>query len=70
MMKEDRLDSFFKMQKSPHGLFYLREPIHNYARSTNPDFKQEVHTYIFFGAPFTRTLTDFTFDFHILFDLL
>ena len=41
-----------------------------YARSTFPDLKQEVHTYIFL-APFSvLTLTDFTFDFHILLDLL
>ena len=42
----------------------------SYARSTNPDFKQEVHTYIFLGAPFTSTLTDLTFDFHILLERL
>ena len=42
----------------------------NYARSTKPDFRQEVHTYIFFDPPSVLTLTDFTFDFHILLDLL
>ncbi len=38
----------------------------NYARSTLPDLKHEVHTYIFFVPPFSVfTRTDFTFDFHI-----
>lgn len=41
-----------------------------YARSTFPDLKQEVHTYIFFAAPFTFTFTDLILDFHILLDLL
>ena len=36
-----------------------------YARSTHPDFKQEVQTYIFLAPPSVFTLTDFTFDFHI-----
>ena len=35
-----------------------------------PDFKQEAHTYNFFGVPFTLQLTRLMFDFHILFDLL
>ena len=38
--------------------------------STLPDFKQEAHTYNFFGVPFTLQLTRLMFDFHILFDLL
>ena len=37
----------------------------SYARSTRPDFKQDVHTYIFLEPPSVFTLTDFTFDFHI-----
>ena len=41
-----------------------------YALSTFPDLKQEVHTYIFFAPPSVLTLTDFTFDFHILFERL
>ena len=41
-----------------------------YARSTFPDLRQEVQTYIFLAAPLTLTLTDFTLDFHILLDLL
>ena len=42
----------------------------NYARSTLPDLKQEVQTYIFLAPPFTFTLTDLMLDFHILLDLL
>ena len=42
----------------------------NYARSTFPDLKQEVQTYILLEAPFTFTLTDLMLDFHILFDRL
>ena len=42
----------------------------DYALSTLPDLRQEVQTYIFLAAPFTFTLTDLIFDFHILFDLL
>lgn len=38
----------------------------NYARSTKPDFKHEVQTYIFLVPPFELTLTDLTLDFHIL----
>ena len=34
------------------------------------DFKQDVQTYIFFAPPSVLTLTDFTFDFHILFERL
>ena len=37
----------------------------NYALSTRPDFRHDVHTYIFFDPPSVFTLTDFTFDFHI-----
>ena len=46
------------------------EPHDNYALSTKPDLKQEVHTYILWVPPFTLTLTDFTFAFHILLDRL
>ena len=47
------------------SLLYL-----HYARSTFPDFKQEVQTYILFVAPFSvLTRTDFTLDFHIFGDL-
>ena len=35
------------------------------ARSTRPDFRQDVQTYIFLEPPSVLTLTDFTFDFHI-----
>ncbi len=49
-------------------LFYS-ESFH-YARSTAPERKHLVQTYIFFVPPFTFTLTDFTLDFHILLDLL
>ena len=42
----------------------------NYARSTLPDLKQDVQTYIFLEAPFTFTFTDLMLDFHILLDLL
>ncbi len=51
------------------GILRCRIPLF-YARSTLPDFRQDVHTYIFFAAPFTFTLTDLIFDFHILLDLL
>lgn len=36
-----------------------------YARSTRPDLRQDVHTYIFFEPPSVFTRTDFMFDFHI-----
>lgn len=42
----------------------------NYALSTLLDLRQEVHTYSFFGAPFTLHFTDLILDFHILLDLL
>ena len=42
----------------------------DYARSTRPDFRQDVHTYIFLEPPSVFTLTDFTFDFHIFGDFL
>ena len=43
----------------------------SYARSTLPDFKQEVHTYVFLAPPFSVLIfTDFTFDFHIFGDFL
>jgi hypothetical protein len=42
----------------------------NYALSTKPERKQEVHTYIFLAPPFTLTLTDLTFAFQIALDLL
>ena len=38
----------------------------DYARSTRPDFRQDVQTYIFLDPPSVLTLTDFTFDFHIV----
>ena len=41
-----------------------------YALSTNPDLKQEVHTYIFLAPPLTLTFTDLMLDFHILLVLL
>ena len=44
--------------------------VFSYARSTFPDLRQEVQTYILRAAPLTLTLTDFTLDFHILFDRL
>ena len=37
----------------------------DYARSTRPDFRQDVQTYIFLDPPSVLTLTDLTFDFHI-----
>jgi len=42
----------------------------NYALSTKPERKQEVHTYIFLAPPLTLTLTDLTFAFQIALDLL
>lgn len=42
----------------------------DYARSTLPDFKQEVQTYSFFVAPFTLHLTDLMFGLNILFVFL
>lgn len=41
-----------------------------YARSTAPERKQDVHTYIFFAPPATFTRTDFTFAFQILLERL
>lgn len=49
------------------GCFYIID----YALSTKPDLKQEVHTYVFLAPPSAvLILTDFTLDFHILLDLL
>ena len=44
--------------------------VSDYARSTRPDFRQEVHTYIFLDPPSVLTRTDFTLDFHIFGDFL
>ena len=41
-----------------------------YALSTFPDFRQEAHTYNFFGVPFTLQLTRLMFDFHMRLDFL
>ncbi len=41
-----------------------------YARSTAPERRQDVHTYIFCEPPAVLTLTDLTFAFQTLFDLL
>lgn len=49
---------------------FCRLSIADYARSTLPERRQEVQTYIFFVPPFTFTLTDLRFDFHILLLLL
>ena len=48
------------------NLFFILLQVQTvYARSTRPDFKQDVQTYIFLDPPSVFTLTDFTFDFHI-----
>ena len=44
--------------------------VSDYARSTRPDFRQEVHTYIFLDPPSVLTRTDFTLDLHIFGDFL
>ena len=44
--------------------------VSDYARSTRPDFRQEVHTYIFLDTPSVLTRTDFTLDLHIFGDFL
>ena len=62
---------FNRMKKKPRknpGLNYHQTL--DYALVTAPDLKQEVHTYIFLGPAVVKTLTDLTFDFHILFDFL
>ena len=50
--------------------FYDARLSRDYALSTLPERRHEVHTYIFFVPPFTFTLTDFKFDFQILLLLL
>lgn len=52
------------------SLFYSFAGSNYYARSTRPDLKQDVQTYIFLEPPSVFTLTDFTFDFHIFGDFL
>mgnify|MGYP006956715382 FL=1 len=55
------------------GSFLLFEYVFssiNYARSTKPERRHEVHTYIFLDPPSVLTLTDLTLAFHILLDLL
>ena len=42
----------------------------SYALSTLPDFRQDVHTYIFLAPAPTFTFTDLTLDFHILLERL
>ena len=42
----------------------------DYARSTKPERKHEVQTYIFLAFPLTFTLTDLTLAFQTLLDLL
>lgn len=59
-----------KIKKFPFGQQLLYVSFHSYARSTFPDFKQEVQTYIFLAAPLTLTFTDLILDFHILLDFL
>ncbi len=51
-------------------IMFCRLSIADYARSTLPERRQEVQTYIFFVPPFTFTLTDLRFDFHIVLLLL
>lgn len=51
-------------------IMFCRYSIADYARSTLPERRQEVQTYIFFVPPFTFTLTDLRFDFRILLLLL
>lgn len=51
-------------------IMFCRLSITAYARSTLPERRQEVQTYIFFVPPFTFTLTDLRLDFHILLLLL
>lgn len=50
--------------------FYFAQSKCDYALSTFPERRHEVHTYIFFVPPFTFTRTDFKFDFQILLLLL
>ena len=52
------------------SLFYSFAGSNYYARSTRPDLKQDVQTYIFLEPPSVFTLTDFTFVFHIFGDFL
>ena len=71
-MKYDSLYSLGKKKDIAHTISFLTSysATPDTARSTFPERRQEVHTYILFVQPSTLTLTDFTFAFHILFDLL
>ena len=57
-------------ERFPVFLIIISGWISNYARSTFPLLRQEVHTYILLAAPFTFTFTCLTFAFQILLDLL
>ena len=72
LMKQDCLYSLGKKKDIVHTISFLKSysATPETARSTFPERRQEVHTYIFFVPPSTLTLTDFTFAFHILLDLL
>ncbi len=60
--------SFLAKKKQPIGLLFMLN--FDYALSTKPERKQEVHTFILRAPPLTFTLTDFTFAFHILLERL
>ena len=72
LMKQDCLYSLGKKKDIVYTISFLKSysATPDTARSTFPERRQEVHTYIFFVPPSTLTLTDFTFAFHILLDLL
>lgn len=56
-------------KKLPH-MRQLCGSFSDYALSTNPERKQDVHTYIFLTPPFTLTRTDLMFALQIALDLL
>ena len=62
------------LQERLHYIFTENEnsfvSFSGYALSTNPERKQDVHTYIFLTPPFTLTRTDLMFALQIALDLL
>ena len=75
LMKLSMTMSFWKQLKNgciqtDASIFIFCLLSNHYALSTYPDLKHAVQTLIFLAAPLMFTLTDLTFDFHILFDLL
>lgn len=73
LFSRDEILSLEKAKKELPPKNFSNSPVFtfkSYALSTLPDFRQDVHTYIFLAPPLTLTFTDLTLDFHILLERL